>query len=215
MNKTEIAVSVFDKHAVRYMEKYMEQPIYYPGFDLFCQSLPAKPANVVELGCGPGNVTKYMLSRIPDANILGTDLAPNMLKLARQNNPAATFRLMDARAVATLNQKFDGIIAGFVIPYLTDVEVNRLIGDSAGLLNDGGVLYLSTMKGAYKDSGIQESSSGDQVFIHYYEPAFLIAAIEKAGLTLVLNDEIPFPDKEQPTGTDLVMIAVKERGHLQ
>src|SRR5690606_3808601 len=97
----------------------------------------------LEIGCGPGNITKYLLSKKPDFDILGIDIAPNMVELAKQNNPTAHFALMDCRQINQLDTKFDGIIGGFCLPYLTRVESEKLISDASDLLNDNGLIYLS------------------------------------------------------------------------
>jgi len=41
-------------------------------------------AKVLELACGPGNITKCLLSKRPDLEILATDIAPNILELAKK-----------------------------------------------------------------------------------------------------------------------------------
>ena len=43
---------------------------------------------VLELGCGPGNLSKQLLSLRPDLKITATDLAPDMLEIAQETNPS-------------------------------------------------------------------------------------------------------------------------------
>ena len=87
----------------------MDQALFHESFDVFCSAIERQKATVLELACGPGNITQYLLQKRPDFQILGTDLAPKMLELARQNNPTAQFELRDCRDVLGLNQKFDGV----------------------------------------------------------------------------------------------------------
>ena len=81
-DKTKNAVALFDTYAQAYMDKFMDQSKYHDSFDLFCSSLTKANAELLELGCGPGNITKYLSSKRPDFSILGTDLSDKMLELA-------------------------------------------------------------------------------------------------------------------------------------
>jgi 2-polyprenyl-3-methyl-5-hydroxy-6-metoxy-1,4-benzoquinol methylase len=67
----------------------MDLSLYDESYDDFCQLLQKKNASILEIGCGPGNVTKYLLGKRPDYKIHATDAAPSMLALAKINNPTA------------------------------------------------------------------------------------------------------------------------------
>src|SRR5690606_4608879 len=98
---------------------------------------------------GPGNITRYLLAKRPDFTIDAIDIAPNMIELAKQNNPTANFEVMDCRGIAGISKKYDGIICGFCMPYLSKSDCGQLIADSANLLKDNGILYFSTIEGNY------------------------------------------------------------------
>src|SRR5690349_18694421 len=99
MDRTKMAVDIFNKHAQIYQHKYMDVSMYHDTLDAFCNSIPKHNAQILEIACGPGNITQYLLQQRPGFNILGTDLAPNMLELARANNPEAKFKEMDGRNI--------------------------------------------------------------------------------------------------------------------
>ena len=68
-----------------------------PAQDLLARiPLPA-PARVVDLGCGPGNVTRLLAGRWPRAQITGVDASAAMLERARPTLPEARFELADIR----------------------------------------------------------------------------------------------------------------------
>lgn len=205
-DRSKNAIAVFDKHAAHYQQKYMDTSLYHDTFDVFC-GLIAKPnARILDVACGPGNVTQYLLSKRPDLNILGTDLAPNMLELAKASTPSASFRLLDGRDIRSLAETFDGIMCSFLFPYLSKEEAENFIADAAKLLNPGGVLYISTMEGDYKTSGIQTASTGDTVFVYNHEEAYLSDAVTSAGMTVhtVARKEYYI---EYMSVTDLIIIA--------
>src|SRR6218665_64086 len=115
MDKNQKAVAIFDKLATLYQSKFMDVSMYAVGLDLFCTTVK-KEAAVLELACGPGNITRYLLNKRPDLKIMATDLAPNMVTLGKANNHEAEFILLDCRDLLVLNRKFDAVICGFCLP---------------------------------------------------------------------------------------------------
>ena len=186
MNKNAITQATYNKVAQQYWEKVTRADQYNSSYAAFCQLLPQK-AKVFELGCGPGNVTQYMLSKRPDLHYTASDLSPNMLALAKKHNPHAHFLQLDCRQIAALNQKFDAIIGAFVLPYLNKTECATLISDCAKALTPKGVLYLSTMEGDEDQSGFEHTSfSGeDQVYINYHQEAFLRECLAENGFEVL------------------------------
>ncbi len=62
-----------------------------PPRDLLAQVPLANPKRVVDLGCGPGNSTELLIERFPNAEVIGVDSSPDMLKQARERLPGRTF----------------------------------------------------------------------------------------------------------------------------
>lgn len=205
MDKSAAAVAIFDKLASLYEQKFMNVDLYADALGWFCQNTQTK---ILELACGPGNITRYLLDKRPDLQILGTDLAPNMIALAQKNNPEAQFRMMDCRAVLQLGQWYDSIVCGFCLPYLSMAETTKLIADAAQMLSPDGYLYLSTMEADYAQSGEEFSSRGDKVYMHYYLGDDLIGIFRKQGLELVYEQRVATTGNAKST-TDLVLIAQK------
>ncbi len=184
----------------------MDVSLYHDSLDMFCNNLPKQNATILELACGPGNITKYLLEKRPDFKIIGTDLAPNMLELAKINNPTAEFQLLDCRDVAKMNVKFDGVLCGFGLPYLSKQEAIQFIKDAGKQLNPNGVLYISTMEDDNSKSGFKTGSTGDQVYQNYHEADYLTKTIENNGFKIVNLQRKNYIHNEQDT-TDLILIA--------
>lgn len=146
MDKTQLAVQVFDAQATRYQEKFMDFPLYNDTYDLFCSYIPQGNARILDIACGPGNIIKYLLAKRPEFRITGIDLALKMLELATQNNPSAEFFQMDCRDINTLGRKFDAVSCGFCTPYLSKKEVQELIGDVYNLLPEMGYFISALWK---------------------------------------------------------------------
>ncbi|CAN5425346.1 class I SAM-dependent methyltransferase [soil metagenome] len=209
MDKSKIAVDIFDKRASLYQDKFMDVSLYHNSFDLFCVSIQKPTASILELACGPGNITKYLLEKRPGFQIFGIDLAPNMIRFAAINNPSAKFEVMNCRDIHTIEERYDGIMCGFCLPYLSKEEAIKLIGDAALLLNFGGILYLSTMEDDYSKSGFKTGSAGDEMYMHYHQADYLTAALDKNEFKILHLQRQDFPMQDGTKMTDLLIIARK------
>lgn len=208
MDKSKAAADIFNKHANLYQEKFMDVSLYHNSFDVFCDSLKKQNAQVLELACGPGNITKYLLDKRPDLKISGTDLAPNMVELAKRNNPSAIFEVMDCRAIKNLNTKYDAVMCGFCLPYLSKEETLKLIYDCSQLLNSGGIIYISTMEDYYSKSAFKKGSKGGEIFMHYHEESYLKQSLEENGFKIEFTDRKNSTSNNEPV-VDLILIGKK------
>ena len=207
MDKYEITVRTFNRLAGKYQEKYMDFDFYFETYDTFCDLISSDKAAVFEIACGPGNITKYLLNRRPGFKVEGIDLAPNMVELARANNPTASFHVLDSRDISKLDKKYDAVMCGFCTPYLSKEDVETLIIDIRVLLKTNGILYLSTMEDDYEKSGFQSSIDGDQVYIHYHQLDFLKLHLESNRFRIVDIKRKAFPVENGTPATDLFVFA--------
>ena len=211
MDQTKIAVDIFNKLADDYQDKFMDVSLYHNSIVLFCNSIEKEKAEILELACGPGNITKYLLEIRPDFKILGIDLAPNMIELAKINNPTVTFQLLDCKAITTLNKKYDGIICGFGLPYLSKAEAVQFIRNSSQQLTKNGILYISTMEDDNSKSGFKTGSTGDTMYQNFHQADYLSAALEKNDFNIIHLERKKYIRNHEKT-TDLIIIAIKQRG---
>lgn len=198
---------VWNKLAAIYEERFMDLEFYNESYDVFCAELKTPNASVLEVGCGPGNLTKQLLLRRPDLKIHGTDVAPDMIELAKKNNPNATFSVLDARNISRLESTFDAIVCGFCIPYLNWKDVGQFFSDSANLLAQDGLMYVSCIEEQYEKSHLQNGSTGDQLFVHYYLESDLRASLERNSFQHLHTLRIPYSLSDGSEQIHLVMMA--------
>jgi trans-aconitate 2-methyltransferase len=67
-----------------------------PARDLLARVPVVAAADIVDLGCGPGNSTELLAARYPLARITGVDTSADMLAAARKRLPSAKFMAGDA-----------------------------------------------------------------------------------------------------------------------
>lgn len=206
--RTKLAVQIFDKYAETYQTKYMDISKYHQSLDIFYSSLPQNQTKILELSCGPGNITKYLITKDPTLNILATDLSPAMLRLAQENNPSINVQLMDCRSVLELKSTFDAIICGFGLPYISKEDSIKLIKDASISLNEGGLLYLSTMEDDYTKSRFIPSSSNpnEGLYMYFHEADYLTNAMESSGFKVIDISRVTYIDAKNENVTDLIII---------
>lgn len=168
MDKYQETFQTWNKIAEIYQDKFMNLDLYNDSYDVLLDLFENTNSSVLDIGCGPGNISKYLLSKNPDLKIKGIDISENMIKLARKNNPLAEFEILDCREIDSLKEKFDAIICGFCIPYLSRSDCIKLIADCKKRLNEFGILYMSFVEGGYKSSGYITGSSGDRTYFYYH-----------------------------------------------
>ncbi len=171
----------WNKIALLYQDKFMNLTIYNETYDFICASIPKAGASILETGCGPGNICQYLLHKRPDYRITGIDIAPDMIALAKKNNPTASFEVMDSREISKLNKRYDGIVCGFCLPYLSPEDAKQFIKDCNTLLVDDGFLYLSFVEGDPNKSGFQVGSTGDRSYFYFYRLEDLINQLKDNG----------------------------------
>src|SRR6476646_520458 len=110
-----------------------------PPRDLLAQVPLQSPRRVVDLGCGPGNSTELLITRYPQADVVGLDSSSDMLRQARERLPYCTFAEADL-ATWTPPDGTDLLFANAVFQWVPDhpAVLRRLLER----LPEGGVLAL-------------------------------------------------------------------------
>lgn len=209
LDHSEISARAFHKLADRYRDKYMDLAIYNDSYRKFCDLLPTGRARVLDAACGPGNAARYLMTLRPDLDLVGIDLAPRMIELAREAVLSARFVVHDCRHLAELKLRFDGIICAFGLPYLSTDEAMCFISEANQALDPGGALFLSLMVGRSEDSGFERCSSGDQVYVNYHSDEQIVSSLRSSGFEVLKQCRIPSPTAAPKRTTDLIVIARK------
>lgn len=92
-----------------------------PMVDLLARVGATAPHTVVDLGCGPGNLTALLAQRWPGARVTGVDSSPEMVARAREAEPALAFEQADLRDwVPAADAGVDVLVSNATLQWIPD-----------------------------------------------------------------------------------------------
>lgn len=103
------------------------------GQDLLELLDPRPGERILDLGCGPGNLTQKIAER--GADVVGLDSSPAMIGQARQNYPRLQFTLLDAAAMC-FHREFDAVFSNAALHWMLDAAT--VAGGISRALRNGG-----------------------------------------------------------------------------
>lgn len=150
---------------------------------LALQQRVPRDARILEIGCGTGILTRHIRAHWPSAELVVSDIAPEMVgEAARGAMIAGTFLAMDGETPAFDGPWFDLILSSLAFQWFADLPaaITRL----SGLLRPGGSLIFSNM-------GADSFAEWRAAHIAAGRPAGTPAFPSLAALRAMLA---PFPD---------------------
>jgi len=114
-----------------------------PFHDLVARVPSERPRVVVDLGCGPGDLTLTLADRWPDARVVGVDSSPEMLARARETDRAGRVEWVESAAETwdpTAHGSLDVLVTNATLQWVPTHL--RLLPRWLGALAPGGVLAM-------------------------------------------------------------------------
>jgi trans-aconitate 2-methyltransferase len=81
---------------------------------------PADPDDIVDLGCGPGNLTALLAQRWPAARVRGLDSSPQMIERATADVEGIAFEVADLRDWAAGDEEVDVLVSNATLQWVPD-----------------------------------------------------------------------------------------------
>ncbi|MDK7139956.1 methyltransferase domain-containing protein [Corynebacterium simulans] len=153
-NNRRLLAAYEDKVQPRFLSRYAREPMDAAAVYRKLRALdpgPDAPARVLDLGCGTGWLARMLAAepRYRRANIVGYDLSPNAIRIARERaaveklGARTEFHVADVLApLAGEPGRTDEIWVCGALHQMKDA--GAALGRVAGLLADGGIAYVQT-----------------------------------------------------------------------
>lgn len=132
---------------------------------------------VIDVGCGPGQWTRFLADHGIDAE--GLDTTPEFIAAARRRHPGIRFRLGQAEHLGVDDGSVGGILSWFSLIHTEPTLIDAALTEFARSLRPGGGLALGFFEGA------QLEPFDHAVTTAYFWPLDVLAArVEACGFSI-------------------------------
>jgi len=147
-------------------------------------SLVTQPGVVADIGCGPGDITAHLAGQGLD--MIGIDLSPGMVAVARRNHPTIEFREGDMTALDLADGELAGAVSWWYTVHVPNSAVPLVMSELHRVTVAGGHVLVGFHAGdecRHKTEGY----GGHPIVLDVYlrPPDDIIAAAAAAGLDLI------------------------------
>ena len=145
---------------------------------------------VLDVGCGPGRTTGLLHAR--GLQVIGVDLSPGMIEVARRDHPGLDFRVGSMTDLELPDGELAAVVSWWSIIHLPRDVVPTAFAEFHRVLAPGGVLLLGFHVG--EESTHKTSGYGGHpmnIHVHRWLPGGLTEIAVAAGFTPYPRPEIP------------------------
>ena len=145
-------------------------------------------ARVLDAGCGAGVPVARALAT--EHEVLGIDLSPVQVTLARTNVPEATFEVGDISALELPDSAFDGIVCYYAIIHVPRADHRHVLAGFQRVLKPDGLL-LVCMGNRDLPGAIEDDFFGARMYWSHFDRATNVGMIGGAGFEIIGAQEVP------------------------
>ena len=132
--------AVADEYASRIAAELEHKPFDRRLLDDFAERV-RDLGRVADLGCGPGQVARYLHDRGVD--VVGVDLSPRMIECARRLHPGIDFQQADMEALPVPDEAWAGIAAFYSLIHVPRERIVAALRELRRVLQPRGLLLLA------------------------------------------------------------------------
>jgi malonyl-CoA O-methyltransferase len=174
---------VYGEIAAAYEVLYPSLHRYGDRVERFLADAVRPGMRVLDVGCGPGLHTRELDASV---DVVGLDLAPEMLALARRARPSGTWRVHDYhQPVPEDLGVFDVALVIGCLDFCDDLP--RVLGHLGRALKPGGRMLFTVVERragmeAHQEATRRVGTADSEVTLHLWSSEETVRALESAGL---------------------------------
>lgn len=180
----EVVAEGYDKLGQRYSEERARFG-NWKEVDALTSRLPAH-GRVLDAGSGTGvPVSRHLVEA--GFEVVGIDLSETMVKVARENVPAATFRQMNMTAIDFPPESFDGVISTYAVIHVPREMHAGIFKSFHSLLKPRGMMLVSVASWAWEEFA---DYLGVEMFWSHSGPEKTELLITEAGFEIEFSRDV-------------------------
>ena len=196
-------MEVFDQLAEKYQGEHSSNPFQSALIERIGALLPAG-TSVLDLGCGTGVPTAKILTE-SDHRVVGVDISQGMLRLAREQVPAAEFLHADFTKLPDDFGTFDAVTAFFSLLMLSKAGIEATLDKVAGWMRPGGYFGVGMVN--FDGDSLPFEFLGVPVTVSGYLAPDLAAVLEAHGFTVLSSETVDFTPQGGPPESQIFVLA--------
>jgi len=172
---------IADEYAKNLFHELDGKPLDRELLDRFAAETQSR-GRVCDIGCGPGQVARYLKAR--GCDVFGLDLSPAMVQQAQQLNPEIHFREGNMLELALDDISLAGIAAFYAIVNLRAEWLAQVFREMARVLMPNGLLLLAFHTG---DRVVQVNEMWGRAIamkFFFFDPESIRRKLEAAGFVV-------------------------------
>jgi trans-aconitate methyltransferase len=170
-DKNRQTIEAYDKNAKHYADVFDSYGVRRDDIDRALKFNTSNSKIILELGCGNGRDAKYVVSEVGVENYLGIDASTELIRLAVDKLPEVSFQPRDMRkffaSPDVSGETFGVIFAFYSMLHMEREELVHILSRCHQSLKIGGVLYVSSKYGDYRE--IEIENLGDKKYYYSYK----------------------------------------------
>jgi SAM-dependent methyltransferase len=188
----------YDAAASAYAEHLFDElngkPLDRHLLDRFAEEVREKGI-VADLGCGPGQIAKYLHDA--GANVVGIDLSPEMIRVARSLTPGVEFKVSDMTSLDFGDASLAGAVSFYSIVHFEPSQLEHVFSECARAIQPGGLFLVAFHIG--DDVKHVDDLWGVNVSLdfRFHDPSYVKSALTTSGFTVIeATERKPYPGAE-------------------
>lgn len=175
--------AIAEDYAATFPSTEPELPVDLAMLDHFVGRVVAGGgAHVLDAGCGTGRIARYLVDR--GLSVVGVDLSPGMLAMARRDHPDLELHEGSLTALPLADASVDGVVFWYSLIHLSDEELPVALAEAVRVLRPGGHVLLAFQKGegTYDvGAGLRERGHDVSLVRWHRGPKQVLDALADAG----------------------------------
>lgn len=209
-------LDAYNESAESFDKKIASLANYNEAYNVLASCL--KPGDdVLDTACGPGNISRFLDKKVPELKFTMMDLSQEMLKISKKYLPNAEILCGDICSFS-LGKKFDAVVNGFGLPYLSPEEACRHFEAVYNHLKPGGIYYLSFMnvneknhpdENFYTQTEHPSFNPVSTITVTYYSQNVIEKQLKAKGFSMLRKWNLDYKEPDGSITTDVVLILKK------